>query len=916
MTDSTSGLDPEALLAHTAWVRALARAVAGRPDQVDDVVQETWRAAIETPPRHATNLRGWLGRVVVNAARQLGRGEARRARRELAVGPAAGLPVASELLEEAELQRAVVSAVLALEEPYRSTVLLRFYRDRSPAEIAALQGVPAATVRSRLHRALEQLRPRLADRRPAVAVPVIGWSAKALAGAAALALAAWSLVPPSRSAPDGDALVGVPSPAPRDPDERPPDGAGRELAAAAGERTTRVPVSPAPEGDRPSAQVAAEPTTGVHGQVRAAETGEPLEGASVAWSRGTLVTGPDGRYRIPDAVVGPPLWLAVSAPGRVTEQVLVRLPDFDPLRRDVALQRGVPIDVTVFDATTGAPLREVEVRCSDRGAPPLPVDGRGRFTVHVADGTELSLEVAAPGYASLRWGWDVQDAARAPRCRIPMVALGWIDGIVVDESGTPLPGRSVFADCDDDRGIPGRVALPPEERAANGLFGWARYEVPDAWEVQTDEQGRFTVPVMPGDAPFDVHAGGGESVPTTVGPIRVQSPGQRAWARVVLRAGATLGGRVLCNGKPWFRGELSWEHASGTRGGSATADLDGRYELTHVPPGEVRVRARLDGRTVCESSTMAVVGGGSYELDLVWEEETGTIGGRVTDARGAPVVGQVVRASCETSGGHLSFRTSTYDDGCYELDVLLPHSYRIAVSHGPHREARDDVPPGSEGIDFALPDLGTLRLSFVDAESLEPVSIEESWLRALAWRRTGEEAFRAQSDVLELVGHTIDLELPVGTVDLSLFLSADGYAPARIHDVPVSAGEPGAPFVVRLARGVEVKLRLEPRPMTAAERRGRLFFLLEESELASVRGPYPTQGGPSNHKVGGVCMWLGEPGLLEQMVHFDEAGAALRKGLAPGRYGVRYYPDDYAFAPETFEVGKEGAVVELGWSPR
>ena len=48
--------------------------------------------------------------------------------------------------------------LLSLEEPYRSTVALRFFEDLPPRKVAARMGVPVNTVRSRLRRALASMR--------------------------------------------------------------------------------------------------------------------------------------------------------------------------------------------------------------------------------------------------------------------------------------------------------------------------------------------------------------------------------------------------------------------------------------------------------------------------------------------------------------------------------------------------------------------------------------------------------------------------------------------------------------------------------------------------------------------------------------------------------------------------------------
>ncbi len=57
--------------------------------------------------------------------------------------------------------RAVVDAVLALDEPYRSVVLARYFRGWDPNRIARESAIPIATVKSRLQRALSLLREKL-----------------------------------------------------------------------------------------------------------------------------------------------------------------------------------------------------------------------------------------------------------------------------------------------------------------------------------------------------------------------------------------------------------------------------------------------------------------------------------------------------------------------------------------------------------------------------------------------------------------------------------------------------------------------------------------------------------------------------------------------------------------------------------
>ena len=152
--------DLETLLSHAEFVRRIARSLV-REDQVDDVVQETWSAALRSPPGPKRRLRPWLGRVARNAARMLLRGESRRRRYEHAGARRGATLSPAEMVARAEVHRKLVEAVLDLSEPYRFTLLLRYFEDLPPRDIARRADVPVETVRVRLRRALRQLRGRL-----------------------------------------------------------------------------------------------------------------------------------------------------------------------------------------------------------------------------------------------------------------------------------------------------------------------------------------------------------------------------------------------------------------------------------------------------------------------------------------------------------------------------------------------------------------------------------------------------------------------------------------------------------------------------------------------------------------------------------------------------------------------------------
>jgi len=195
MSDTAPTIDFERLLAHREWVRAVARSLAADAATADDLEQETWLEALRAPPRNDRNLRGWLGRVVRNRARKRGRSGARRAHHERRADRTFVAPPAAQVVSEAEAQQRVVEAVLDLDEPYRTTILLRFYEGLPPREIGARMNVSAETVRTRVRRAGARLRDALGGGGllgwTAIVFPLIGFvePSRAVAIAAGGALA-------------------------------------------------------------------------------------------------------------------------------------------------------------------------------------------------------------------------------------------------------------------------------------------------------------------------------------------------------------------------------------------------------------------------------------------------------------------------------------------------------------------------------------------------------------------------------------------------------------------------------------------------------------------------------------------------------------------------------------------------------
>lgn len=150
-----------ALLEQTSWVQNLARRLVQDPSTADDLAQDTLVRALEERPDAQRSLRGWLATVMRSSLGKRRRGEGNRSARERASSRDEAGPSTLDVVERAATHGDVVQAVLGLEEPYRSTILMRFFDQLSYGEIAKRLRVSEATVNSRITRGLERLRQRL-----------------------------------------------------------------------------------------------------------------------------------------------------------------------------------------------------------------------------------------------------------------------------------------------------------------------------------------------------------------------------------------------------------------------------------------------------------------------------------------------------------------------------------------------------------------------------------------------------------------------------------------------------------------------------------------------------------------------------------------------------------------------------------
>lgn len=138
----------------------------GNRDDAQDVAQDAfikcWRT--RSTFTDVRNMRGWIFRIGMNAAKDLQRNAWRRKARMIGDGlppEEVGAPAPSEILEEREEQQRLRTALLELRPDEKEVFLLRQNGDLTFEEIAEQRSVPVGTVKTQMRTALQKLRQAL-----------------------------------------------------------------------------------------------------------------------------------------------------------------------------------------------------------------------------------------------------------------------------------------------------------------------------------------------------------------------------------------------------------------------------------------------------------------------------------------------------------------------------------------------------------------------------------------------------------------------------------------------------------------------------------------------------------------------------------------------------------------------------------
>ncbi len=674
MTSTEDQAYADALVSQTGWLRDLVRRLIEDRDAADDVCQSTLLRAWRHRPSTDGGLRPWLATVARRIWIRERKREASRPVREAQAAQSEAQPPASDVVERMAWQQRVVAAVMRLEEPYRTTLLMRFWESKPPRAVASHFGVPVETVRTRIKRGLAKVRAELDQEcggRQAWVTAILPLAELSAFGVACTSIATVVMTKKLTLAVGGAiaALAFFALSSTFDPGD-PIQAESDDPVVAASSTNDESDVAPEAASERVVV------TTESRGTPRFEE--DPAFEAAMCGFTGRVVF--EG---MPVPTTGVRLY-------RIAMHSLI-----DQLDRRTG--------------STKSPLEYLDTETDTDGVFHIErVWPRGMFVLHYGRGSEnpaYRILEAAPGPAELV---DLGD--------LKLVRTARITGRVVDEDGEPISNAEVFGGD-----FPGAAmaAVPLDRLTADTVIvnrrpglapvvelpSWAHdfYDNLPIGRTRTDANGRFSLTGLA--AGSHVLIARKESLLPVVEPrVRLQAGQIRDLGDLTLTSGEELWGRVVdTKGDPVLGAEVVAAPTSvvpidlGQR--LTSTDQNGEFSATGFPRGRATVAVR---RGPGEPWTVAEPRPVDSDIEIVLPE-THTLTVRVTDTAGGAVAPTLEMLCGETrstttmaqfgidQGIDLSDRCTTEDSIAHTVSDIPAGDYVLVVRAEGHATRHEAV---------------------------------------------------------------------------------------------------------------------------------------------------------------------------------------------------------------------------------
>lgn len=720
------------LLNELDGLRALARSLVH--GDADDLLQDAAVTALAHPPADVDRpVRGWLATVLRNRWRMDRRAARRRQVRELAAMAAPGADertgtrdAAGEAIDRARALEKLATALVALDEPFRSTVIRRYLDGEAPIEIARALRVPAGTVRWRLKTGLARLRAALDESIPPwqrAFAPFVSLSGAAMKTKTTVSIVAIVILLLLGAGVVWRTLAGDPTTAPHAPpphDHRPALAVTPAPNSAAALAADTAPVrDPLPGQGRARVERMEAPGGTVSGRVINWSTGDGVPGAELTFTSdgdaSTVRTGGDGSFELAPPAPGSFTLSAIAAPG-----FLPYAPEL--LHSTIHLQlaagqavRGITVFLfpavdyrgLVVDAR-GTPVAGARVRLLgtpkgeqmiDRLQTEWTTDRAGQFVFHAADRSVLE---AARGD---QHGWARLDDSSTITRQLK-IQLGdqpaqdaTITGRAIDATGAPISDVLVRGEpAERERDVPRTVAF-----------------------ATTGPDGGFVLTGLDRIA-YDLAAETPDHAPAAL-------PHVQAGARDVLLTfdhGASITGAVVStSGDPvpaytllLFKREGAGRSLIAAR---SVVEPRGRFSV-RVLPGEYELTAAANGLA---PSPPTLVSAGASDVILT-VSAGGTLRGVVVDAAGSAIgYARVMREgrSGGASAQPANAGTVTRGDGSFELTGIPPGRFSITVTASGYHPRIESGLNAADGDALGPIQLALNKLAEGEAPKFELVGI-------------------------------------------------------------------------------------------------------------------------------------------------------------------------------------------------